>query len=172
MWVIGSMLLRKLGLTSYSLNEWICHHLPRFCGFWRPSHKGMILVVLSINSNELRPTTSWHGNGVSFNCFVFIHRKLKTFHCRLMIITGVITLVTSVVFWQVLIFNKLIDWCQERFGFYRFFFPDSPTTAWFLTPEERTLAVQRIKVNQSGVENKHWKREQWVWYMRKSAILG
>ena len=33
-------------------------------------------------------------------------------------------------------------------------------TARFLTPEERVLAVQRIKVNQSGVENKHWKRDQ------------
>jgi len=59
-----------------------------------------------------------------------------------MIITGLITLVTSVLFW--------------------FFFPDSPTTAYFLTLEERALAVQRIKSNQSGVENKHWKREQFI----------
>ncbi|KAJ7085782.1 major facilitator superfamily domain-containing protein [Mycena belliarum] len=60
----------------------------------------------------------------------------------LMIITGLITLVTSVVFW--------------------FFFPDSPTTAWFLTVEERIQAVERIKVNQAGVENKHWKRSQFI----------
>jgi len=60
----------------------------------------------------------------------------------LMIITGLITLVTSVLFW--------------------FFFPDSPTTAKFLTPEERILAVQRIKVNQTGVENKRWKRDQFI----------
>lgn len=44
----------------------------------------------------------------------------------------------------------------------RFFFPDSPASARFLTPEERVLAIQRIKVNQTGVENKHFKREQWV----------
>ncbi|KAG1754358.1 major facilitator superfamily domain-containing protein [Suillus lakei] len=60
----------------------------------------------------------------------------------LMIITGIITLITSVLFW--------------------FFFPDSPTTARFLTPEERVAAIRRIQVNQSGVENKRFKREQSV----------
>lgn len=29
----------------------------------------------------------------------------------------------------------------------RLLFPDSPTTAWFLTPAERAMAVQRIKVD-------------------------
>jgi len=60
----------------------------------------------------------------------------------LMIIPGAITFITSIVFW---------------FGF-----PDSPTNAWFLTPEERVWAVQRIKGNQAGVENKHWKRDQFM----------
>ncbi|KAF9227795.1 MFS general substrate transporter [Gyrodon lividus] len=58
----------------------------------------------------------------------------------LMIITGTITLVTSILFWL--------------------FFPDSPTNAWFLTPEERAAAVQRIQVNQTGIENKLFKIEQ------------
>ena len=57
-----------------------------------------------------------------------------------MIITGIITLLTAVAFW--------------------FLFPDSPTNAWFLNPDERRLAVLRIKVNQTGVENKHWKYDQ------------
>lgn len=43
---------------------------------------------------------------------------------------------------------------------YRFFFPDSPANARFLTPTERAQAVQRIKQNQTGVENKKWKRDQ------------
>ncbi|TCD70250.1 hypothetical protein EIP91_004151 [Steccherinum ochraceum] len=60
----------------------------------------------------------------------------------LMIIFGSITLIVSVLFW--------------------FFFPDSPATARFLTPEERVLAVERIKVNQAGLENKHWKKEQLI----------
>ncbi|KAJ3740443.1 MFS general substrate transporter [Lentinula detonsa] len=60
----------------------------------------------------------------------------------LMIITGAITFVTAICF--------------------LLFFPDSPTNAWFLTPKERALAVIRIKENQTGVENKHFKKEQMV----------
>ncbi|KAI5900471.1 MFS general substrate transporter [Schizophyllum commune H4-8] len=60
----------------------------------------------------------------------------------LMIITGIITLITAVSFW--------------------FLFPDSPTTAWFLTQQERANAVLRIKDNQTGVENKHFKKEQLI----------
>ncbi|KAI0937981.1 hypothetical protein AcV7_003300 [Taiwanofungus camphoratus] len=54
----------------------------------------------------------------------------------------------------------------------RLMFPDSPTTAWFLTPEERVTAVQRIKVgkyiaaNQTGVENKRFKKEQFYEALR------
>ncbi|EGN94818.1 hypothetical protein SERLA73DRAFT_96177 [Serpula lacrymans var. lacrymans S7.3] len=60
----------------------------------------------------------------------------------LMIITGGMTLILAVTFW--------------------FLFPDSPTTAWFLTMEERAKAVQRIQENQTGVENKHFKKEQMI----------
>ncbi|KIJ61701.1 hypothetical protein HYDPIDRAFT_115502, partial [Hydnomerulius pinastri MD-312] len=60
----------------------------------------------------------------------------------LMIITGILTLITAVVYW--------------------FFFPDSPTNAWFLTPSERATAVRRLKENQTGVENKHFKKEQMI----------
>lgn len=76
--------------------------------------------------------------------FGVLHIKSTNFMAWqwLMIIFGLITLVVSVVFW--------------------FFFPDSPANAWFLTPEERIIAVERIKVNQAGVENKHFKREQLI----------
>ncbi len=74
-----------------------------------------------------------------------------------MIITGLITLVTAVLFWY--IFSLLFQH-DTHAACARFFFPDSVTTAYFLTPEERVQAVQRIKVNQAGAENKHWKREQ------------
>ncbi|OJT10662.1 hypothetical protein TRAPUB_12823 [Trametes pubescens] len=60
----------------------------------------------------------------------------------LMIITGVITLVVAIFFW--------------------FFFPDSSATAWFLTPEERIIAIERIKVNQTGIENKRFKKDQFI----------
>ncbi|KAH7889599.1 MFS general substrate transporter [Phlebopus sp. FC_14] len=58
----------------------------------------------------------------------------------LMMITGMVTLATSILFW--------------------FFFPDSPTTARFLTAEERVAIIQRIQTNQTGIENKHFKPEQ------------
>ncbi|KAI6046644.1 MFS general substrate transporter, partial [Pisolithus marmoratus] len=61
---------------------------------------------------------------------------------RFMVITGLITLILAISYW--------------------FLFPDSPTTAWFLTPDERVRAVQRIKENQTGVENKHFKKEQFI----------
>ena len=32
------------------------------------------------------------------------------------------------------------------------FFPDNPTTAWFLTPEERLMAARRVQENQNGIE--------------------
>ncbi|KAF8271799.1 major facilitator superfamily domain-containing protein, partial [Lactarius quietus] len=60
----------------------------------------------------------------------------------LMIITGTLTFITSILFF--------------------FLFPDSPTSAWFLTIDERAKAVQRIKENQTGVENKHFKKEQMI----------
>ncbi|KAJ7611715.1 MFS general substrate transporter [Roridomyces roridus] len=78
---------------------------------------------------------------ISFGC---LHIKTETFEPWqwLMIITAILTLIMAVVFW--------------------FFFPDSPTNCWFLTPEERITAVLRIKVNQTGVENKHFKKEQLI----------
>jgi ACS family allantoate permease-like MFS transporter len=45
---------------------------------------------------------------------------------------------------------------------HRFLFPDSPVNARFLTPEERIIAVSRLKVNQTGVENKTFKRSQMI----------
>ncbi|KAF7363716.1 hypothetical protein MSAN_01029400 [Mycena sanguinolenta] len=98
---------------------------PRFCRLWRASHSCRLYYLarplLKLNNLQTHNFMPWQW---------------------LMIITGLITLVTSVLFW--------------------FFFPDSPTTARFLTIEERILAVERIKVNQAGIENKHWKRPQFI----------
>lgn len=79
-----------------------------------------------------------------FISFGTLHIKTGTFEPWqwLMIITGLITLITAISFW--------------------FLFPDSPTNAWFLTPAERATAIQRIKENQTGVENKHFKKEQMI----------
>ncbi|KAL0950628.1 hypothetical protein HGRIS_007418 [Hohenbuehelia grisea] len=79
-----------------------------------------------------------------FISFGTLHIKTGSFEPWqwLMIITGILTLITAVAFW--------------------FLFPDSPTNSWFLTPAERVIAVQRIKENQTGVENKHFKKEQMI----------
>lgn len=57
-----------------------------------------------------------------------------------MIITGVLTLIVGLCFW--------------------FFIPDNPMKARFLSREERVIAVERLRNQSTGVENKTWKREQ------------
>lgn len=59
-----------------------------------------------------------------------------------MIICGGLTLITGALFW--------------------FFIPDSPMTAYFLTKEERVIAIQRLAHQSSGIENKHWKKDQFL----------
>lgn len=43
-----------------------------------------------------------------------------------------------------------------------FVLPDSPTTARFLTQDEKVIALERLRANNQGTENKVWKWEQ-VW---------
>lgn len=47
-----------------------------------------------------------------------------------------------------------------------YFMPDNQLNAKFLTPEERLMAVERIRKNQQGVGNKHFKM-----YQLKEALL-
>ncbi|KAH8881782.1 putative MFS transporter [Thozetella sp. PMI_491] len=44
--------------------------------------------------------------------------------------------------------------------------PSSPVDAWFLTPEERIVAVERLRAGRTGVQNKAIK-----WYQIKEAAL-
>ncbi|KAJ3819734.1 major facilitator superfamily domain-containing protein [Lentinula raphanica] len=89
---------------------------------------------------------------LGFVSFGLLHTGTRNFAPWqwLMVITGLITLLASVCFW--------------------FWFPDSPTNAWFLTAEERALAVQRIKANQTGVENKRWKKDQFIETLRDPKV--
>ncbi|KAF7528440.1 hypothetical protein G7054_g10138 [Neopestalotiopsis clavispora] len=43
-----------------------------------------------------------------------------------------------------------------------FLLPGSPLTAKFLSESERALAVDRVKTNNTGIENKHFKKSQFV----------
>jgi MFS transporter, ACS family, allantoate permease len=44
--------------------------------------------------------------------------------------------------------------------------PDNQLNARFLTKEERVLAVERVRTNQQGIGNKHFK-----FYQLKEALL-
>lgn len=46
------------------------------------------------------------------------------------------------------------------------FLPDSPVTAKGLSMREKRIAVERLRENQTGVENKHFK-----WYQVREAFL-
>ncbi|ODV76719.1 allantoate permease [Suhomyces tanzawaensis NRRL Y-17324] len=40
--------------------------------------------------------------------------------------------------------------------------PDTPSKAWFLNAEDKRLVIERIRVNQQGFGNKHFKKEQFI----------
>ncbi|KAL4920621.1 major facilitator superfamily domain-containing protein [Aspergillus aurantiobrunneus] len=52
------------------------------------------------------------------------------------------------------------------FGIWCFFLPNDPLNAWFLTPEERIVAVERLRASQTGVKHKKLKTGQ-----LKEAVL-
>jgi hypothetical protein len=58
------------------------------------------------------------------------------------VITGSLTVIFGIIVWL--------------------FFPDSPISAHFLSPKERAQAILRIKSNHSGIEQKHFKRYQFI----------
>lgn len=53
------------------------------------------------------------------------------------------------------------------------FLPDLPSTAKFLTPRERIVAVERVAANRQGIKNRHFKKYQVVQTIRdpKTWIL-
>ncbi|RDW74873.1 membrane transporter-1 [Coleophoma cylindrospora] len=59
-----------------------------------------------------------------------------------MIITGAITLVVGICFW--------------------FFIPDNPMKAHFLSKEEKIIAIERLRSHSTGIENKTWKKDQFL----------
>lgn len=51
-------------------------------------------------------------------------------------------------------------------------FPDNPLNAKFLTHEEKIIAIERIRSNNAGMENKHWKKEQFIEAVRSAPYLS
>lgn len=46
------------------------------------------------------------------------------------------------------------------FGLWCFFLPDSPKNAWFLSPEQRVAATERLRIGQTGINNSKIKKSQ------------
>lgn len=88
------------------------------------------------------------GSSIALGCFIHQGSFSIAGWKVLFIITGLLTVVLAV--------------------FFYFWIPDSPATAWFLNPEEKIQAAQRIKSNQQGFGNKHFKwsqfKEAWTDY--------
>ena len=63
-----------------------------------------------------------------------------------MIITGLLTFIVGILFWCLM--------------------PDNPMKARFLTMEERRIAIERLRNDSTGVENKTWKRYQFMEAMK------
>lgn len=62
------------------------------------------------------------------------------------LVNGCLTTVLGIVFWFVV--------------------PDNQLGAWWLKPRDRILAIERVRVNQQGIGNKHFKM-----YQLKEALL-
>jgi sugar phosphate permease len=43
-----------------------------------------------------------------------------------------------------------------------FFLPDTPSTAWFLSPQQRLIAIQRVASNTTGLKAPHFSRPQFL----------
>ncbi|KAJ7646815.1 MFS general substrate transporter [Roridomyces roridus] len=71
-----------------------------------------------------------------------IHSNVLESYQIIFLFTGLLTVVFSIVVYL--------------------FLPDSPTTARFLSHDEKILAVERLRANNTGTETKQWKWEQ-VW---------
>lgn len=111
-----------------------------------------IMTIMTMFYTRLESTQriSWtfQCNGVAlilsgFVAFGVAHINAKA-HPRqwqwFMIITSIASLVISIL--------------------YFWYMPDNPANARFLTKEEKVLVVQRLRINQNGVETKVWKKYQ------------
>lgn len=103
---------------------------------------------------QTQRTTLWYsmnglttviGSIMSFGLGHIHSNTLKPYQI-IFLFTGILTVVFSVVVYLVL--------------------PDSPTTARFLTHEEKILAVERLRANNTGTETKTWK-----WAQARESLL-
>jgi len=154
-WMAGNILIWAVVLACHAA----CHSFAGlficrlFLGMCEGSITAGFLIVTSMfytHAEATRRVGYWflmNGTAQIFNGFVsfgvYHVNPAKIHPWRLyMIITGCITFIVGICFW--------------------IFIPDNPMKARFLTKEEKIIAIERLRSQSTGIENKMWKREQFI----------
>ncbi|TKA72236.1 hypothetical protein B0A49_05984 [Cryomyces minteri] len=164
-------LLQRLPLGKYSAFNIIMWGLVLSCFAAVNSFRGAVAVrfFLGVFEAAVTPgfalfTSQWYtkaeqgtrtGIWFSFNGFAQIFGGLVAYG----IARGVRLHGSSIAPWKIVfLLTGLLTSCIGII--FLFVMPDNQMNARWLTKEERLLAIERIRVNQQGVGNKHWKMYQ------------
>jgi len=172
-----SRLLQRLPLAKWSSFNVIMWGLTLCCMAATKNFAGAVAVrfFLGVFEAAVTPgfalfTSQWYtrkeqgtrtGIWFSFNGFAQIFGGLVAYG----ISTGAKKHNWSIEPWKVVFL--LIGLLTAAVGcIFLYFMPDNQLNARFLTPEERIMAIERIRKNQQGVGNKHFKM-----YQLKEALM-
>ncbi|RDW84312.1 MFS allantoate transporter-like protein [Coleophoma cylindrospora] len=170
-------LLQRLPLAKYSSACIILWGLTLCCMAATKNFAGAVAVrfLLGVFEAAVSPgfalfTSQWYtraeqglrvGIWFSFNGFAQILGGLVAYG----IAVGVEKHGAAIASWKIIFIA--IGLLTAAIGcLFLYFMPDNQLNARFLTPLERLMAVERIRKNQQGVGNKHFK-----WYQLKEALL-
>ncbi|ORY27006.1 putative membrane transporter [Naematelia encephala] len=154
-WMAGNILVWAVALTCQAActnfaGLFVCRF---FMGVCEGSITAGFLIITSMfyTHEEATRRVGFHflmnGTAQIFNglvSFGVLHVDPSVIHPWkvYMIICGLVTLVVGICFY--------------------FFIPNNPMSARFLTQEEKVIAIERLRNQSTGIENRHWKREQFI----------
>ncbi|OCK81997.1 membrane transporter [Lepidopterella palustris CBS 459.81] len=170
-------LLQRLPLGKYSAFNIIMWGLVLSCFAAVENYSGAIAVrfFLGVFEAAVTPgfalfTSQWYtkkeqgtrtGIWFSFNGFAQIFGGLVAYG----IAKGTAKHGSSIEPWKIVfLVTGILTICMGVI--FLFTMPDNQMNAPWLTKEERLIAIERIRINQQGVGNKHFK-----WYQLKEALL-
>lgn len=170
-------LLQRLPLGKYSAFNIIMWGLVLSCFAAVESYSGAIAVrfFLGVFEAAVTPgfalfTSQWYtkkeqgtrtGIWFSFNGFAQIFGGLVAYG----IAKGTARYGSTIEPWKIVfLVTGILTMCMGVI--FLFVMPDNQMNARWLSKEDRLLAIERIRVNQQGVGNKHWK-----FYQLKEALL-
>ncbi|KAF2807988.1 membrane transporter [Mytilinidion resinicola] len=170
-------LLQRLPLGKYSAFNIIMWGLVLSCFAAVENYAGAIAIrfFLGVFESAVTPgfalfTSQWYtkkeqgtrtGIWFSFNGFAQIFGGLVAYG----IAVGTQKHGTSIEPWKIVfLVTGLLTMCMGIV--FLFIIPDNQMNARWLSKEDRLLAIERIRINQQGVGNKHFK-----WYQLQEALL-